>query len=455
MYTCVLTFSGTQTGTSYSLNVNPANPEILIVGTIDGEQLHILGDKDDNGIASEIDSLILDDGKGNTTFVTFNANNSLLDKVSTLSGSEIKYKWNDDFSGVHVTAISPNGSFQVTVNVNLSDVIESMVLKQDLKKHFQDIKAKRQAKRTEIAEVPGHVYHCNKPESNAQVYAKALLNYNEEGHKWTGERIYRAIKTENSDVYHIQIYTGTSSGIGQVVEDVCKQVANDLGRGCTALSVVTLKQEVRICHAIASAAEVVTTFIPGDFVLVLNACKDGFRAVRLYCDTLGKSPPGGPSVADVLCDSISYIDRAIDFVNEDTIFLQPSAIFPAGNKVNANGLALNIQPGLSGVLPYSFTIIDNASVPIITSLTVTPEDPEPNESYIVHATYICSGPSVHVNMDIIGTDYYEDTTVCSGDVYNCTLYVPGALELVYDIVTVTINDTSTGYSFIRRVVVVF
>lgn len=84
MCTCVLTFSGTQTSTSYSLNVNPANPEILIVGTIDGEQLHILGEKNDNGIASEVDSLILDDGKGNTTFVTLNANNSLLDKVTTL-----------------------------------------------------------------------------------------------------------------------------------------------------------------------------------------------------------------------------------------------------------------------------------------------------------------------------------------------------------------------------------
>lgn len=354
-----------------------------------------------------------------------------------------------------MTAVSPNGSFQVTVNVNLSDVIDTMDLKRDLEKHFQNKKEKRQAKSTEIAEVPVHVYHCNKPEPNAQVYAKILLNYNEEGHQWTGESNYRAIKTENSGVYHIQLYTGTSSEIGQVVEDVCKQVVKVLSYGCTALSLINSKIENLICGAIASAAEVVTTFIPGDFVLVLRACKAGFKAARVYCDTVGKSSPGGQSVADVFCDSISYIDRAIDFVNEDTIFLQPSAIFPAGNTVNANGLALNIQPGLSGVLPFSFTITDDATVPIITSLTVTPEDPDPGESYVVHATYICSGPSVHVNMDIIGTDNYEDSTVCSGDVYNCTLYVPGASELVYDIVTVTISDTSTGYSFTRRVIVVF
>ena len=455
MYTCVLTFSGTQTDTSYSLNVDPANPEILIVQNIDGEQLHILGDKDDNGVASEVDSLILDDGKGNTTFVTLNTNNSLLDKVTTLSGVEIKYKWNDDYSGVYVTAVSPNGSFQVTVNVNLSDVIDTTDLKRDLGKQFPDKKAKRQAKSTEIAEVPVHVYHCDEPEPNAQVYAKALLNYDEEGPRWTGEKTYRAIKTENSGVYHIQLYTGTSSDIGQVVEDVCKQVVKVLGYGCTVLSLINLKIQNRICVAIASGAEVVTTLIPGDFVVVLGACNAGFRAARFYCDTVGKSPPGGKSLADVSCDSISFIDGVIDFVNEDTIFLQPSAVFPAGNTVNANGLALNIQPGLSGVLPYSFTITDDASVPIITSLTVTPEDPEPHESYIVYATYICSGPAVHVNMHIIGTDGYEETTFCSGDVHNCNLYVPGADELVYDIVTVTISDTSTGYSFTRQVVIVF
>lgn len=389
--------------------------------------------------------------------MTLNANNSLLDKVTTLSGVEIKFKWNDDYSGVHVTAVSPNGAFQVTVNVNLSDIIDTATvgMQPNLKKHFHDKKDKRQVENTNIAEVPVHVYHCNKPEPNAHVYAKALLNYDEEGPRWTGENTYRAIKTENPGVYHIQIYTGTSSRIGQAIENVCKQVVTVLGYGCTALSAINPAAEVRICLAISSAAEVITAFIPGDFVLVLGACEAGFRAARLYCDTLGKSEPGAPSVADVLCDSISYADEVIDFLKGGSIFLQPSAIFPAGNEVKANGLTLNIEPGLSGVLPNSFTITDGTSVPMITLLTVTPEDPKPNESYVVHVAYICSGPSVNVRMHIIGTDDYQDATLCSGNVNSCTLHVPGAEELVYDTVTVTINDPSQDYSFTRQVIVVF
>lgn len=170
---------------------------------------------------------------------------------------------------------------------------------------------------------------------------------------------------------------------------------------------------------------------------------------------MGKSVPGGKSLADLICESISLADDIIDFLQKDTIFLQPYAIFPAGNIVDADGQILKIEPGASGLLPYSFSIEDDTREPMVTSLTVIPEDPAPNEDYLVHVTYICSTPSVIVNMHIIGTDGYQNDISCYGIGSYCTLYVPGAEELVLDIVTIRISDPSQGFSFTRQVLVVF
>ena len=60
--------AGTQTSTSYTLNVDPSMPSesvIMTLSDVDGEQLQVLGEKDDEGIPVGVDTLILDDQKGN------------------------------------------------------------------------------------------------------------------------------------------------------------------------------------------------------------------------------------------------------------------------------------------------------------------------------------------------------------------------------------------------------
>ena len=86
------------------------------------KQLQVLGEKDEDGVASGVESLTFDDGQGNTTFVTLNANNSLMNTVTTLSGTYLQFDWNDNLTEVQVTALSPGGSIQVTVNVDLTDI---------------------------------------------------------------------------------------------------------------------------------------------------------------------------------------------------------------------------------------------------------------------------------------------------------------------------------------------
>ena len=197
---------GTQTGTTYTLNRDPADPVIMIVGSVDGEQLQVLGDKDGSGAATSVDSLILDDGE-ETTFVTHDNETSLLNRVSTTSGVNILYDWSDDLTHVYVTAISPDGAFQVTVNVNLSNITDTNSdIKRDISETDFLAHSKRQAEGGRTVNVPVNVYHCNKPEPNARVYGLAPLNYDADRVQWTGEKVYRAVSTVNEGIYHIQIF---------------------------------------------------------------------------------------------------------------------------------------------------------------------------------------------------------------------------------------------------------
>ena len=263
-----------------------------------------------------------------------------------------------------------------------------------------------------------------------------------------------AVRTTSPGVYYVKIPTQPSSMLGEAIEEVCKIIVGIIGHGCTAVSAINPALELSICIKTAAAVDLITLPAPGDSVPVFVACEAGFRAFRLYCNTLGASPAvGAPSPADGICESISIVDDAIDLFRAKTIHLQPYAIFPAGNKVTAIGRSLEIQPGASGLLPYSFTIEDDNSLPVLTLLTVTPNDPAPGENYIVRVTYICGTPSVTVTMHIIGTDGYGDFTTCFGNSpSSCILYVPGAQANVLDRVTITITDTSQGYSFTRKVI---
>ena len=457
-----------QTDTSFTLHDDPTDPVIMTLESVAGEQLDILGDKDGSGIPSRVDSLILDDGEGNRTFVTLNENTSLPDTVSTDSGARIQFEWSEDLSMVHVTAVSPDGKLQVTVNVDLNITDDSVRdIKRDVRERKSSIKERNSGRRVaktkresteegNVASVAVTVSQCGEPETEARVYGQARLNYDEDTMEWAGEKLYQAVSTGTAGEYHIQIFTGTMSTIGQTVEDACEKIVDVLGDVCTLVGVLTKGHRNAICASVAAAAEVLTATAPGDFFVVNRACKAGFRAIDLYCDNLDSSlVEGSPSSAEVICESISLYDNIADFFDRETIFLSPYAIFPDGNRVESPGQVIEIRPGATGLLPNTFTIQDVDDEPVITSLIVTPEDPLPYQDYLVHATYICPTPSMTVVMDIVGTDGYSNTDYCFAPTYSCTLFVPGAVELVRDLVTVQLSDNVLGYSFTRQVVIVF
>ena len=431
----------------------------MTLRSVDGEQLQILGDKDSTGIASKVNSLVFDGKKGVTTFVSLNENTSLPDKVSTESGVQIQLEWREDLSMVHVTAVSPDGKLQVTVNVDLNVTADNVNVKRDVKEQksvHQTARTKRQSGDGNVASIPVTVYQCGEPETEARVYGQALLSYDEDIMQWTGEKLYQAVSTDTDGVYHIQVFTGTQSPIAEDIENVCKLVVAILGGSCQIASIFTEAQEKKVCNEIEQASRQLTTAISGDFDVVTRACDAAFRAFRLYCNTFTEvSSTGGQSVTDSVCGSVSLSDSLIDLFETETIFFLPYAEFPDGNRVEAAGQVIEIPPGATGLLPHSFTLQDDMAEPVITSLIVSPEDPLPREDYVVNVTYICPTESLNVTMDIVGTDNYTNLITCTGLTYLCSLEVPGAEELVRDLVTVNLRDPEVGFSLTRQVIVVF
>ena len=445
----------TQTSATYTLHDDPTDPIIMTVGGVNGDQLQILGDKDGSGVPLSVDSLVLEDPKGNKTTVTLDKDNSLPSRVLSDSGASIDFEWSEDLSMVHVTAVSPGGNLQVTANVRLtSNTTNSSMERRSVNVAQSRVRGKRQLDEDSIVSVPVTVYQCDEPVNDAMVYGHGLLNYDEDTLGWSGEMDYAGKKAEVDGLYYVEIFTGAQSPIADNVQGVCEHVVSILDSSCSLLPLLTASQEGGICSEIAAASLDLTSATPEDFDLVNAACDAGFRTFTFYCDSFSQTHAGVPAPSDV-CESISLTDSLINLIDTETIFLKPYAVFADGSRVDSTGEPLTIPQGLSGRLKQNFTIRDDNAEPVIIDLIVSPPDPDPHEDYIVNVTYVCPTPSMNVYMDIVGTDLYMDHVNCVGVTYFCSLFVPGAEELVQDLVTVTLSDDVANYSISRNVVVVF
>mmetsp|Transcript_25877 Transcript_25877/g.71238 ORF Transcript_25877/g.71238 Transcript_25877/m.71238 type:complete len:121 (+) Transcript_25877:55-417(+) len=78
---------------------------------------------------------------------------------------------------------------------------------------------------------------------------------------------------------------------------------------------------------------------------------------------------------------------------------------------------------------------------VVESVSTSPFDPNPSQSYVFSATVSCVVDDGSVVLSVVGTDGYTDSAFCSppsGDPYTCTLSVPGAEAGVFDKLTVSI-----------------
>ena len=455
-----------RTEITFELHINPADPVIIDGITPDGDVVSLLGDKAENGTVLSVDQFQVLDSEGNTTYVFLEDGAPRTSKHS--SGAIINFEWSDDVTSVHITAISPDGSFQTTININFTNATteEENPSKRQASKptHAKALpetdkdnpfkpqdpnryqrKVRRQSgSGSAIAIVT--VTSCGEPEDNAIVGATVHRDYNKRTKKYSKEESYRGVKSSSSGVFLIKIPTIPASTIGK---DICGTIVEVLSKVCDwykALSDILDKLPRKVPKTFKRPENLICPLlIAASGPWAVTPCYVTFKVFKLYCKY-------GDTISQLVT---KVLDPAIDLFRDESILLTPYAIFPRYNKVSATGQVITLTPGFTGTLPNTFTIMNDQTNPQIISIFVSPSDPGPYQSYVVTVIYRCSTTYTRMHMSIVGTDGYSKANYCYGTVNACVLRVPGAADLVVDTVTTTLSNSLTGYVTTRTVDIIF
>ena len=446
----------------YILFSNPGDPLLLKATTATGDVVEYFGEKDENGLATFFKSVTVRGVDGQVTRVLLD-NQSRPTQIVAPNGVVLQINWLST-TNILVSAVSPDGSVQVNVAIDLTQVPPPSLLSAAHSTTKLLPTANSPINRIRGAGKPLQATVSSKESANIQSLVAgtisnsstntSLVNVMRCGEPVNNADVAMTVIPPSADAYTIpgtlvgagqySVTIPTMPSSGQPAEDLCRSVASVLGKGCDALQVLPLGSEIYICLQLAAAISLIGT--PAAGAAILAVCETSFLIGRLYCDTLGYSGPvpGGESIAERLCGNVSEI---VDRFTGGDLFIFPLVFIPGEGFVDTGAIGQSAPS--SGPFP-SFNINAGSNV-VIESFTTTPSDPAPFQSYIAEALITCAPPGTLVTISISGTDGYFDSTsvTISGDA-NVTLAVPGAEAAVVDTVTVQVSGGPT-----RQIVLVF
>lgn len=459
---------------SLKVHVNPLDPIIMSILTSDGDTIYMLGNKTSDGLPQSINEFHIENEEGTT--YTIIGSDGLLTSALNNDGLQMDLIWDENLTTVHVSLVLGNGSEQVSVNIDLDEPVDddftdfedtefSGPVKRNTHATLRDtqdykqqrIKHQAESDPQNYANVAVSVESCGRPESDAIVFAEVLLDYDPDTGNYDRSARYPGTRTQTPGTYQVLIPTSEASDTGDTVEKICDKIEMILGKVCDTYSKVSdfvslfSKHDADsiICFSLGKGLQL--AFPALRVVPVYRFCKTAFKGLKSYCKYANKDLGNGATPAKLLCDALPLVDNGIDILRQTDILFTPSAIFPQGNRVTAQGRALRIPPGFSSINGM-FMIENDQNDLSITQFTVQPFDPAPGEDYVVTVSYKCYSSNLVVHMSIIGTDDYRDSITCfSGP--SCVLGVPGAEALVRDFVTVIAQDNSMQIE--RRVIILF
>ena len=156
---------------------------------------------------------------------------------------------------VYTSVVLNNGSQQLSIRVNLSepvgenltsfmsdDIDIDIPSKRSLNcngyqpksstghKTTSKTTVKRNTQTTAHASVFVSVESCDRPESDARVFADVLLDYDQGSGTYEGKAKYWGTKSSNAGEYEVQIPTSNASNTGDKIGNICDKI-NDFGKG--------------------------------------------------------------------------------------------------------------------------------------------------------------------------------------------------------------------------------
>jgi hypothetical protein len=473
--------SSPETGTQDSsppkvkLHVNPVDPIIMTAETPDGETIYMLGSKTADGVPVSISEFLVENENG-STYVTMGSDGSVSSAVNT-DGLRLDFIWGENFTMLQASLVSENGSEHMSNNIDLSEPVNFTDFEGETNIHKRDVGngipvnvdafkrnlkrndyaqladltsplAKRQSENQNFVRVAISVESCEMPEPNARVFADVLLDYDEGTGRSSSSTRYTGVKTRVPGQYLVRI---PASAPSDQTGMLCDGIERALGVVCdTNSKFIGLFSENKadgvICFRLASELSQPSR---KPFRAINRLCRTAFRGLKVYCEYLNKDSGNGntPGTAMVPCGSIPLIDNGIDLMQQD-VLLTPSAVFPQGNTVTAQGRVLHLSSG-SSTVREEFDIKNRVR---ITRFDILPIDPAPGEDYDIAVSYECYSRNLQVLMSVIGTDGYDSRISCTTGP-SCQLHIPGGDALVQDLINVTIHDAPTTIE--RRTIVTF
>ena len=440
-------FSTCATQTDFALFSNPGDPLLLRARTAHGEQVDYFGEKDARGVPLSCSTIETRLSSGASALIQLDGLGRPVHGLSS-NGVSMDILWLSDHE-ISFSATSPDGRGQVSVVVDLLTQQTSQPLVSMLESpprampyatrfpgttgglndwQLNEVTTAFGASSTESRVM---VSRCAAPVNDAFV---EMLVTPEAGAAYAlpGTHV-------GAGQYLVTIPSSPSDGAERAGE-ICEGTAATLDLACLVIEVLGPAAPHLVCGAVAAAISAVGG-LPGA-PAILAACEVLFSGVIVYCETLGQGIPGGPSIAEVLCEDLpDLIDR---FVQGD-VALQPSANIRGGGVFTA---APQVAPAV-GPFP-DFTISATGQVQIGRFFAIPP-DPAPQQGYTATAEILCAPPSTRVVLSIVGTDGYTDSATCfvTGD-STCSIAVPGAAAGVVD----TVRAEVTGGPS-RQIVLVF
>ena len=448
-------------------NFNPNEPVIIDVSNKEGQSVIIMGAKDSQGYAEDIEQIVITlPEEENPTEVFFGENKKIKEMIAP-NGVRFQFDWLSD-SEIALTLIDPNTNEQLNTLVDLSNqdnqvktdatrsvnttsrIGSSTFTLEPITEPVSPISSKMRTRAS--GGIVGNVYveQCGAP-TTAQcwvdVYDYSTLTGSFGRGKYrgrfactkVGEGHYQFQLPENYNVHHnIADYC---DAINSVVSKICGLNAwTAPGSGA--------KQFMCLQISAALASGIVSAPVAAGFLV---ACETTSVALDAGCALLNGNmdlPEGAPNLGDGLCAAL----REIDYTWDTPLLLQPvvnalpSCIYGTAQIYEADGNLKDMKITWGGN-------------PTINSFKLVPSAPAQGVSYQAIAELYCLPIGTKVTMDIIGTDGYIDsktTTINTGENlnYKATLSVPGAATGVKDVCTVT-AVTPKGETVTKKASLVF
>ena len=392
----------------YIVSTNATDPLLLRVNSAKGEVIQYYGDKDLGGLATALTGFSVTGPDGGTATYDLDVLGRL-SRVSAPNDVVLEFTWTSATTAV-VSAVSPEGEAQVNVAVDLSaKLTEEQTL-------ATPSRAKAQAA---CNPATIEVRQCGRPASDAVAYF--LVNNAQRPASRIGDGIYQAC------------IPAPDPNAGSNVQRKCESVVDFLDNSCTAVAALQAS-----CPAIAFAIARLGLALPA--VKILIACEAITAGSAAACSVISSPIEGAPSPLTALCGGLASL---ADTAANGPVLLQPVATISGAGTVRGNPVTRPAQ-GPFG----TFTLTAPGEISIV-SFTTSPTDPAPGQGYTATAEIGCAPSGTAVQITIVGTDGYQDSTSCviQGN-GNCSLFVPGAEQGVLDIITVEADELERAISIV-------